>query len=138
MLYHSRSLVHLLMPIDNDCVCWVRRMKSTLTLLARMRRPLILRASNSRYGHTILYRLFKTHFTAPEAPSSSFSILQPFTCQSWVTFSGLLVTVLGALYLVWVNNDTGFGDDYLRAVESISSGPEVRNEQQEQQTRVLL
>jgi len=45
--------------------------------------------------------------------------------QSWGVFGVLVTIVLSALYVVWVNDDTGFGDDYLRAVESISSGPEV-------------
>jgi hypothetical protein len=46
--------------------------------------------------------------------------------QDWGIFTVLLVTVLGALYVLWIDPATGFGDEYLTAVESISNSPEVR------------
>jgi zeta-carotene isomerase len=41
---------------------------------------------------------------------------------SWVRFLAVLGTVLTALYYLWINNDTGFGDDFVRALESLSGG----------------
>jgi hypothetical protein len=41
---------------------------------------------------------------------------------SWVRFLAVLGTVLTALYYLWINNDTGFGDDFVLALESLSGG----------------
>mmetsp|Transcript_10757 Transcript_10757/g.16662 ORF Transcript_10757/g.16662 Transcript_10757/m.16662 type:complete len:361 (-) Transcript_10757:215-1297(-) len=42
--------------------------------------------------------------------------------QSWGIFSVLVTSVLGLLYVTWIKADTGFGDDYIRLLESIAGG----------------
>jgi zeta-carotene isomerase len=42
--------------------------------------------------------------------------------KSWGRFLAVLGTVMTALYFLWINNDTGFGDDFVRALESVSGG----------------
>ena len=50
-----------------------------------------------------------------------FDIKEQRTIQ-WVRFTAVLGTVLTALYYLWINGDTGFGDDFVRALESLSGG----------------
>ena len=52
---------------------------------------------------------------------------QPPHLQSWAIFTLLLVTVLGGLFVAWINPSTGFGDEYTQAVQSLAPGqsPEV-------------
>ncbi|CAM9466321.1 unnamed protein product [Discosporangium mesarthrocarpum] len=42
--------------------------------------------------------------------------------KSWGYFVAVLTTVLTALYFLWINPDTGFGDDFVRVLESTSGG----------------
>jgi hypothetical protein len=46
--------------------------------------------------------------------------------QSWAIFTTLLVTVLGGLWVLWLNPSTGYGDEFLHAIESFSPNSEVR------------
>ncbi|CAM9176791.1 unnamed protein product [Chrysoparadoxa australica] len=48
--------------------------------------------------------------------------LEAQTVQAWASFTAVLVTVMTALYFLWINNDTGYGDDFVRALESLSGG----------------
>lgn len=45
--------------------------------------------------------------------------------SSWVYFTGVLGVVLFVLDVVWIDNSTGFGKDFINAVSSISDSPEV-------------
>mmetsp|Transcript_6389 Transcript_6389/g.9576 ORF Transcript_6389/g.9576 Transcript_6389/m.9576 type:complete len:351 (-) Transcript_6389:56-1108(-) len=42
--------------------------------------------------------------------------------SSWVNFGLVLGTVLTALYYLWINNATGYGDDYIRSIEILCQG----------------
>jgi len=42
--------------------------------------------------------------------------------QDWSIFTVLLVTVLGALFLAWINPSTGLGDEYIQFIESVVPG----------------
>ncbi|CAM9661079.1 unnamed protein product, partial [Phaeothamnion confervicola] len=42
--------------------------------------------------------------------------------KSWAFFTAVLGTVLAALYVLWIDPTTGFGDDFVRALESVSGG----------------
>lgn len=44
----------------------------------------------------------------------------PQLLQSWAIFTLLLVTVLGGLFVAWINPATGFGDEYTQAVQSLA------------------
>ncbi|KAG2490010.1 hypothetical protein HYH03_011475 [Edaphochlamys debaryana] len=60
--------------------------------------------------------------TAPLVGEDSAAFdLSKQSLQSWGLFTVLLSTVLGALYLVWIQ-PAGFADDYLAALESWTSG----------------
>ncbi|GIL43940.1 hypothetical protein Vafri_1525 [Volvox africanus] len=45
--------------------------------------------------------------------------------KSWALFTVLLSTVLGALYLVWIQPGVGLADDYLAAIQSIAGSSEI-------------
>lgn len=49
----------------------------------------------------------------------------PVRRQAWATFGVLVSIVLGALFVLWINPSTGFGDEYITAVESISPNSQV-------------
>ena len=43
----------------------------------------------------------------------------PTFLQSWAIFTLLLVTVLGGLFVAWINPATGFGDEYTQVGRSV-------------------
>lgn len=45
--------------------------------------------------------------------------------SSWIYFSLILGVVLGILYVAWIDPSTGYGDDFVDAVSSLSSSSEV-------------
>lgn len=45
--------------------------------------------------------------------------------SSWIYFTGILGVVLYVLNVVWIDNSTGFGKDFISAVSSISESHEV-------------
>eukprot|EP00803_Ostreobium_quekettii_P010293 evm.model.scf_1207.7 EVM.evm.TU.scf_1207.7 scf_1207:38573-45062(-) len=47
------------------------------------------------------------------------------TLRSWGAFTGVLVVVMGALYVTWINPDTGVGDDFVRLLSSWLNKPEL-------------
>jgi len=51
---------------------------------------------------------------------SGLFILSEQKMKSWGIFLVLLTTVLGALYVFWINTDTGYGDDYINLVEKLA------------------
>ncbi|CAM9230626.1 unnamed protein product [Choristocarpus tenellus] len=53
--------------------------------------------------------------------SAVFSIEEQ-SLKSWGYFVAVLSTVLTALYFLWINPETGFGDDFVRVLENASGG----------------
>ncbi|GLC43362.1 15-cis-zeta-carotene isomerase [Pleodorina starrii] len=51
--------------------------------------------------------------------------LEKQSVKSWALFVALLSTVLGALYLVWIQPGAGLADDYLAAIESVAGSSEA-------------
>lgn len=57
--------------------------------------------------------------------AASFSLEQQ-SVKSWAIFFGLLVGVLGAMYVVWMQPGTGLANEYLEGVRSLAdNNPEV-------------
>lgn len=52
--------------------------------------------------------------------AAAFSFEQQ-SLKSWGVFFGLLTTVMGALYLVWIQPGAGLADDYLAAIKALSN-----------------
>jgi len=48
--------------------------------------------------------------------------LEEQTSDSWQRFSAAVALVLGALYVLWVRADTGYGDDFMAALETFCGG----------------
>lgn len=53
--------------------------------------------------------------------AASFS-LSSESLQSWLTFGAAVSAVLSALYVLWIRNDTGYGDDFVHALEAGAGG----------------
>ena len=47
--------------------------------------------------------------------------------SSWIYFGGILGVVLFLLDVVWIDNSTGFGKDFIAAVAGVSESHEVNN-----------
>ncbi|KAG5185946.1 NnrU protein-domain-containing protein [Tribonema minus] len=48
--------------------------------------------------------------------------LQEQKLASWISFGGVFTVVMAALWYLWINESTGYGDDFIRALESVSGG----------------
>lgn len=51
--------------------------------------------------------------------------LQDQSVSAWGIFTMLLVTVLAALYVVWISPDGGLAKDYVQALKGLTSNPEA-------------
>ncbi|KAJ1634504.1 NnrU protein-domain-containing protein, partial [Pavlovales sp. CCMP2436] len=53
--------------------------------------------------------------------AASFSLAAQ-TVKSWTIFAAAVSAILGALYVFWIRNDTGYADDFVHGLETLSGG----------------
>lgn len=56
---------------------------------------------------------------------AAFFDVEQQTTKSWTLFTGLLIGVLGLIYVTWINPDTGVANNFLDFLKGISDNPEV-------------